>query len=86
MIPGCRVVELRADRTPGEQAQGCYIRVLAEHLDAGVPLRNAVWISRLAARSVAANASRNAREHTRQGLITERFVDQEPYEACHPWW
>jgi hypothetical protein len=30
VIPGCRVVELRADRTPGEQAQGCYTRVLNE--------------------------------------------------------
>ncbi len=74
MIAGCRVVELRADRTPGEQAQGAYMRIRAEQIAHGVDPLLATMLARLAAAAVARNAIRNGREHTRQGLVTERFV------------
>lgn len=74
MIPGCTVVELRADRTPGEQAQGVYARVLAQQRAEGALPIVAIIVAREAAFAVARDARRNAREHTRQGLATERFV------------
>ncbi len=68
MIAGCTVVELRAGRTPGEQAQGLYLRLRRE----GLSIQAARWAAYLLAR----DARRNAAEHTRQGLVPERFVDQ----------
>lgn len=73
MIAGCTVVELRADRTPGEQAQGCYVRLRG----AGVSVPNA----RAHAAAASRDARRNAAEHTRQGLITERFAHA-PFRVC----
>lgn len=84
MIPGCTVVELRADRTPGEQAQGAYTRVLAQQGAEGAPRDLAVAVARECARLVARDARRNATEHTRQGLVTERFVDQPPDPRFEP--
>lgn len=79
MIPGCTVVELRADRTPGEQAQGCYTRVMSElrsedEHNYESALSHKVRRATQFAWRVARDARRNAREHTRQGLATERFV------------
>lgn len=62
------VVQLRVNSSPGEQAQGAYLRLRREGLSIGA--------ARAAARLVAHDACRNAAEHSRQGLTTERFVGE----------
>lgn len=85
----CTVVALRADRTPGEQAQGAYTRALRE-LCAADPqhyksrLCDKVLRARVFAWRIAADALRCAASHTQQGLVTEHF-SREPMAVAADW-